>query len=705
MTSPRAGRRLAVAFLKTAAFVGLSVTVASPAGADRVVLKKGAPLRGAVTRTDTEVVVNRFRSTTLAMTYGVVRVPADQVKRVDEESVPDEVVRRRHDGLAPDDVAGRVGLAKYATSVKSRLEAQRLLEEALVLEPTHNEALALYGGPEKWQAMRRGNPALDPDLKKALAAWLQIEDKATRAREARALEAKFGYPAVASVLERAWKSAREPKGLREDLPLTLRSDKHPGARFTVYVPEGYDPLTPTPLVLALHGGGAGGRDHAAVVGNGRDASTLYLQAVTSLGWILVCPTALRAPWDDPANEPWLTTVLEEVEARFDVDLDRVYLTGHSMGGFGTWWFGPRHAELFAAIGPTAGGGGAAAVKKLAEKGTPVFVYHSADDPVVGVASDQQAATALLDAGADVVYLQLEDRGHSFPAEAEKELFDVFRVKRLIDPKRASAWPRSSFSRKPSPDEAKYLGDPEAVWAPDRPSPETLKALVSQLERGGGGAEQAAAEIAQKKPEGAATVVAKVLRGKASTDDARAWAARCLGDLADAAAVPALAETVAEERPARVVREAATALRKLADASAADALGRALTLWSGALAKRMQGDKVDFPDWEEVCLALADVVEAYAVCAPAGTATAGVDRWVVKAVLSRGVDVQALARAGQDASRPRARLAEAAGRAYATLAAPAVLAQQLEAAVAADPAAVEAAKHGAASPFPRARGAR
>jgi poly(3-hydroxybutyrate) depolymerase len=681
-----------------------SAFVAAPASADRLVPKKGPAVRGTVIRTDTEAIVNRFRSRTAAMTYGVVRFPLDQVKRIEEEENAEETVRRKAEELKPDDADGRVGLAKYAIGQKVKPEATRLLEEALALKPDHAEALALYGDRARFAAAKRGNPALDPDLRRDLVAYLAMEDGSARAKEARRLEAERGFLARPEVLERAWRSSRAPKGLREDVALTLRSDKHPGGVYTISVPDTYDPLVPCPLLFALHGGGRGGKEGDQVVGSGRDAASLYVGGIARVGWILVCPTALAAPWSAGPNEGFLLSVLEEVQARYNVDLDRVYLTGHSMGGFGTWWFGPRHTDLFAGIGPTAGGG-PGGFKELKEARTAIFSYHSADDPVCSVAPIQPAMETLLKMDADLVYLQLEDRGHSFPPEAEQELFDVFRVKRLYDARRQSAWPRSSFSRKATSDETKYLGDLASAWgtasgAGSAAGKPDLKDLVSELERGGGNAERAAASLAATKPEGAGKAVSKVLRSSKVSDDARAYAARALGDLGDPAGVEALAEAVLVEKPARLVRESAVALRKLAQPAAADALGKAMAAWAASYDRRLVGGKIDYPDWEELCHTLAELVEAWAVCAPPLGAAAAIERHAVRRVLEARNPVDALARAGQDASRPRGRLAEAVGRAYATLSAPETFSRALEAAVAGDESAVEAAKKGAGSPHVR-----
>lgn len=434
------------------------------ARADRVYPKKGAMVRGVVTRTDAELVVNRYRSTTAAMTYGVVRFPLADVRKVEEEVDPEDVVRRRREDLAPADAAGRVGLSKYAQAQKVRFEADRLLEEALALDPATPEAAALYGGLERFEAVRRGNPALDKALRQALLAYLALDSGAARAKEAQRLATVFGLAARPEFLERAWASAREPKGLRENVPARLRADRHPGASYALRVPESYDPLTPAPLLVALHDGGAGGRDGKSVVGRGRDAEALYAAGAERRGWILVCPTALVAPWSDPANDAWLLDVIEEVSTRFHVDLDRIHLTGHGAAAAGVWAFVAKHAGLLAGAAPTGSTAPGVGFKQARDARLRLFLYHSADDSVAGPSSSRAAADALLDLGADVTYLELPDRGHSFPTEAEAEMFDLLRRARRADPKRASAWPSSSFARPVGADERRDLGDPAAAWA-------------------------------------------------------------------------------------------------------------------------------------------------------------------------------------------------------------------------------------------------
>ncbi len=460
--SPARRSPVRLVFVGIALAIGLATGLAS-ARADRVYSKKGVMARGTVTRSETEIAVNKYRSTTGAMTYGVVRFPIADVKRIDEETDPEDIVRRRHRDLAPNDAVGRVGLAKFAMAQKVRFEGERLLEEALALDPAVPDGASLYGGLEKFQVAKKGNPALDRELSAALAGYLGIADGAMRAKEAARIAARFGMLPRSEYFERAWKSARIAKGLAPNVTARLRAEKHPGASYSLRIPETYDPFTPAPLLIALHDGGAGGKDGKSVVGRGRDADGLYAGEAERFGWIVVCPTAVVAPWSDPANDAWLLDVLEEVSATVHIDLDRVFLTGHGAGAAGVWAFASKHTSLLAGVAPTAPTAFGTAYKALRDGKLRVFLYASTDDSVAGPSFARADADALLDFGADVTYLELPIGGHSFPIDAEKEMFDLFARPRRFDAKRTSAWPTSSFGRPASADEKRDLGDPQAAW--------------------------------------------------------------------------------------------------------------------------------------------------------------------------------------------------------------------------------------------------
>lgn len=426
----------------------LAFALPRPAAADRVVVKKGPSLRGVVSRTDTEVVVSRYGARHPGMTYGVTRIPLADVRRVEEDPPRPETVRRRREDLAPGDVAGRVGLARYAIGQRFQREARRCLEEALALAPDDPDARALYatlGDVARFLAEQRSRPELHPPLREAVSAAAAPSDAAARAEAVGRLQAEFGYTASPDFLARVASGAREPKGFSEELARRPGADGSTRAPVAAYVPADADGVTPRPLVLALHDAGRGGRDGGAVVGTGRDGATLYLSAARDQGWLLVCPTSPTPAWSGPTVVPFLVDLLAEVFDRFPVDLDRVLVAGHGTGGTAAFALAAARPDLFAAVAAS-GAPALVAPPPALRAASAFFLFHGEDDPSAPPAVSRTAADALLAAGADVVYLELPGVGHAFPSDALAEWAFVVRGKRLLDAKRADDWPRSSFLR-------------------------------------------------------------------------------------------------------------------------------------------------------------------------------------------------------------------------------------------------------------------
>jgi len=139
----------------------------------------------------------------------------------------------------------------------------------------------------------------------------------------------------------------------------------------------------------------------------------------------------------PADSVWIgapaqaaMAALDQTLAEFRGDPDRVYLTGMSMGGNGTWNLAYRHPERFAAIAPICGfispisrlpgsrpivppdSGDAFAAMARRLGRLPTWIFHGEIDPVVPVSESRRAAEALRAAGADVRYTELLGGGHN-----------------------------------------------------------------------------------------------------------------------------------------------------------------------------------------------------------------------------------------------------------------------------------------------------
>jgi predicted peptidase len=105
----------------------------------------------------------------------------------------------------------------------------------------------------------------------------------------------------------------------------------------------------------------------------------------------------------------LKALLDEIVASYAVDPDRQYLTGLSMGGFGTWSLALAFPDRFAAIAPICGGGSTNGIAALT--GVPVWAFHGADDLTVPLELGQRMVSALRATGGDVKFTVYKGVGH------------------------------------------------------------------------------------------------------------------------------------------------------------------------------------------------------------------------------------------------------------------------------------------------------
>lgn len=144
--------------------------------------------------------------------------------------------------------------------------------------------------------------------------------------------------------------------------------------FIAYVPEEINGKLP--LVLQLHGAGEYGRGKEELVYVER-LGFAHLFEKEEFPCILVMPQCSSETfW--PAQIPNLRIFMDQIEEEFEIDTDRVYLTGISMGGYGTWYMALAYPELFAAIAPVCGGGMMWRANVLT---MPVWAFHGTEDEV------------------------------------------------------------------------------------------------------------------------------------------------------------------------------------------------------------------------------------------------------------------------------------------------------------------------------------
>ncbi|MBN2212566.1 MAG: dienelactone hydrolase family protein [Sedimentisphaerales bacterium] len=194
--------------------------------------------------------------------------------------------------------------------------------------------------------------------------------------------------------------------------------------YLIYVPQEYnDSDAQWPLLVYLHGKGEKGSNLELVKSWGPPK---IVENQKDFPFIVLSPQCPEDYIWTGIIEP-LNRLLDEVMAGYRVDPRRVYLTGLSMGGFGSWQWGCRNPERFAAIAPVCGGGHADQACRLRE--VPVWAFHGAKDNVVELERSQEMVDALRACGGDVRITIYPEADHNSwtPAYADPELYQWFLV--------------------------------------------------------------------------------------------------------------------------------------------------------------------------------------------------------------------------------------------------------------------------------------
>ena len=160
-------------------------------------------------------------------------------------------------------------------------------------------------------------------------------------------------------------------------------------------------------MLFLHGAGERGDDVEKVKVHG--PPKLIAQG-KDMPFIVVSPQCpRRSYWSSPDQVATLIALLDEIVENYRVDESRIYLTGLSMGGFGTWSLASTCPERFAAIAPICGGGEPRMARRL--RHMPTWVFHGAKDGTVPIARSEEMVEALKKAGGNVEFTVYPEAQH------------------------------------------------------------------------------------------------------------------------------------------------------------------------------------------------------------------------------------------------------------------------------------------------------
>jgi predicted peptidase len=191
----------------------------------------------------------------------------------------------------------------------------------------------------------------------------------------------------------------------------------------LYLPPALSAGRKWPVVLFLHGAGERGTNNVSQLKHGIESLIRYGKDANDPAILLVpqCPANeqwVKVPWNAPSHtipeQPsrplrLALALLREKMAALPVDPARVYVTGVSMGGYGTWDAVQREPRLFAAAMPICGGGDTALAPVI--KHVPIWTFHGDKDTAVPVGRSRDMAKALEACGGKIQYREYPDAGH------------------------------------------------------------------------------------------------------------------------------------------------------------------------------------------------------------------------------------------------------------------------------------------------------
>jgi predicted peptidase len=193
------------------------------------------------------------------------------------------------------------------------------------------------------------------------------------------------------------------------------------AKYVLFVPHDYKGDKEYPIILFLHGAGerAGGKKQPVEVGIG----PAIKKREKDFPFLVVIPQAEKTWQAKSADAELALAMLAEVQKDYKVDTKRIYLSGLSMGGMGTWSLAIAHPEKWAAIVPVCGRGDVKQAAKI--KDIPCWCFHGDADAAVKVEGSRNMIEALKKAGGEPKYTEYPGVGHNSwdRAYATKELYE------------------------------------------------------------------------------------------------------------------------------------------------------------------------------------------------------------------------------------------------------------------------------------------
>jgi pimeloyl-ACP methyl ester carboxylesterase len=296
--------------------------------------------------------------------------------------------------------------------------------------------------------------ALDSRTDAGRAEQKKIVERLDTGKELSAEEAKSWRAKLSKLVAKRSRELETKSGAHYWWPAKKKGEADRG----LYIVGG-ETKSPKGLIIGMHGGGAGEGDAWSAQGS-------MNADCKDMDWLAIFPEVLEKTehgWTDSGSEEFVMDLVESALCTWKIDRNKVFLGGHSMGGYGTWTLGAHHADQMAALVASAG-----APTPIVDRGgsvldvdagvipclrnVPIRIYQSDDDPNVPPAANRMAAKRLGEAkerwgGFDFEYWEVPNRQHQLAPGGFKALFEkIADKKRLARPDRVVWQPVLTWTR-------------------------------------------------------------------------------------------------------------------------------------------------------------------------------------------------------------------------------------------------------------------
>jgi len=179
-------------------------------------------------------------------------------------------------------------------------------------------------------------------------------------------------------------------------------------KYVVYVPKEYSPEKPSAAILFLHGSGEQGDDgkKQAEVGLG----SAIRMAEDKWNYIVMFPQKPKGRGGFGEHEKLILDIIEKTKKEYKIDEKKLYITGLSMGGMGTWSLICKYPTMFAAAAPVCGRGNPEEAAKI--KDLPIWNFHGDKDTAVAIKGSQDMIDAIKAAGGNPKFTIYPGVGHN-----------------------------------------------------------------------------------------------------------------------------------------------------------------------------------------------------------------------------------------------------------------------------------------------------